>query len=100
MTLSLRNLDWLRSVKIDGNPSFGQRLYEMMTDIRGGVNTLEQQGNFDLSGTPGAPPQPQELTVVPHPQGWSSPYGTKGSSTRASNMKSITRPTGRRTVMR
>lgn len=69
MSLSVRNLDWLRSVKIDGNPSFGQRLYELVNDIRGGVNTLEQQGNFDLSGTPGAPPQPQELTVVPHPQG-------------------------------
>jgi len=69
MSFDIRNLDWLRTVKIPDNPTFGQRLYEMMADIQRNGNTLEQQGNFSLNGRPGPPPTPQELTVVPHPQG-------------------------------
>jgi hypothetical protein len=69
MSLSLRNLDWLRSVKIDGEPAFGQRLYEMFNDVRGGVNTLAQQTNSNLNGNPTAPPAPDAFKVVPHPQG-------------------------------
>ncbi len=69
MTLSLRNLDWLRSVKIDGQPAFGQRLYEMFSDVRNGVGTLEQQTNSNLNGHPPPPPAPDGLMVVPHPQG-------------------------------
>jgi len=69
MSLSLRNLDWLRSIKIDGIPAFGQRLYEMFSDVRTGVNTIESQTNSNLNGNPTAPPDPDALTVVPHPQG-------------------------------
>src|SRR5271170_588152 len=69
MTLSLRNLDWIRTLRIPDMPSAGQRLYELFSDVRNGVNTLESQTNSDLQGFPGPPPQPQELTVVPHPQG-------------------------------
>lgn len=69
MSLSLRNLDWLRSIKIDGLPAFGQRLYEMFDDVKKGVGTLEQQTNSDLAGHPGAPPAPDAFKVVPHPQG-------------------------------
>jgi hypothetical protein len=69
MSLNMRNLDWIRTVKLPDIPAFGQRMYELLSDIRSGVNVLEQQGNFDLSGTPGPPSSPQELTVVPHPQG-------------------------------
>lgn len=69
MTLNLRNLEWLRSLKLDGHPDFGARLHEMFTDTRNGINTLEQQGNFSLQGTPAAPPMPNGLTVIPHPQG-------------------------------
>ena len=69
MTLSIRNLDWLRTLKIPDNPTAGQRLYEVVSDIQKGVNVLESQTNSDLQGQPGAPPQPQQLTVVPHPQG-------------------------------
>lgn len=69
MSLPTRNLDWLRGLKLPDVPSFGQRMSEIISDIRSGVGTIEQQGNFDMSGQPGAPPAPQELTVVPHPQG-------------------------------
>src|ERR1700744_6361980 len=69
MSFDIRNLDWLRSVKIPDNPTFGQRMYEMFLDVQKNGNTLEQQTNSDLSGYPGPPPSPQELTVVPHPQG-------------------------------
>lgn len=69
MSFNIRNLDWVRSVKLADNPTFGHRLYEMFSDVQKNGNTLEQQGNFDIQGHPGAPPQPQELTVVPHPQG-------------------------------
>lgn len=67
--ISIRNLAWLRGVKIPDHPGFGQRLYEMFADTASGINTLEQQTNSNLSGTPGAPPAPDGLTVVPHPQG-------------------------------
>lgn len=69
MSLNLRNLDWVRTLKLPDQPGFGQRLYELVSDIRSGVNTIESQGNFNVSGYPGPPPTPQELNVVPHPQG-------------------------------
>jgi hypothetical protein len=69
MSLDIRNLAWLRGIQIPGTQGFGQRLYESLTDVRSGVNTLEQQTNSNLQGTPTAPPQPDGLTVVPHPQG-------------------------------
>lgn len=69
MSLPLRNLDWLRTLKVEGKPEVGQRLYEMFSDVRAGVGTLEQQTNSNLAGTPSAPPGPDALNVVPHPQG-------------------------------
>ena len=65
----IRNLQWLRSIKIDGYPDLGSRLYEALTDTRTHLNTLEQQGNFNLQGTPAAPPSPSNLNITPHPQG-------------------------------
>ena len=69
MPAQIRNLDWLRALKLDGQPDFGARLHEALTDMRNHLNTLEQQGNFNLQGTPTAPPQIDALKVVPHPQG-------------------------------
>lgn len=69
MSVDVRNLQWLRSLKIDGHPEFGAKLFEALNDVRNHLGTLEQQGNFNLQGTPGAPPQPSSLKVVPHPQG-------------------------------
>ena len=69
MSLPIRNLAWLRSLKIPDQPSFGQRFSEMISDIQTGVGVLEQQTNSNLAGNPGAPAAPDALNVVPHPQG-------------------------------
>jgi hypothetical protein len=70
MPVNIRNLDWLRSLK--GGPlpdEAGPRLFEMISDLAKGMNTMEQQGNLNMNGTPAAPPLPDSLTVSPHPQG-------------------------------
>ena len=69
MPANVRNLDWIRTLKLDGHPEFGARLYEALTDVRTNLGTLEQQTNSNLNGTPAAPPGIQGLTIVPHPQG-------------------------------
>jgi len=69
VTANIRNLEWLRSVKVDGHPDFGARLFEALSDTKGYLNTLEQQGNFNLQGIPPAPTPPDNLKVVSHPQG-------------------------------
>jgi hypothetical protein len=69
MPANIRNLDWIRSLKLDGHPEFGARLFEALTDVRTGLGTLEQQTNSNLQGTPAPPPTPDALQIVPHPQG-------------------------------
>lgn len=67
MPLDVRNLDWLRSIK-GGEPlpdGFGARFHEMLRDIVGGVDILEQQTNSNLTGHPAPPPKLQSITVVP-----------------------------------
>lgn len=65
MPANLRNLDWLRSVKVEGYPDFGARLFEALNDTRGHLNTLEDQTNSNLNGIPAAPPNIQAVTVTP-----------------------------------
>jgi len=69
MSLQVRNLDWLRRLKVDGAPEIGARLHEMVNDLVRGVNTLESQTNANLDGQPAPPPAIQGVNVVPHPQG-------------------------------
>lgn len=66
MPINVRNLDWLRSLK-GGElpPEAGARLHEMLRDIVGGLNTLEQQTNSNLTGHPAPPPEIQGVTVTP-----------------------------------
>lgn len=64
MPITIRNLDWLRSLKLEGHPDFGARLHEALTDVRGGVDTLEQQTNSSLNGIPAPPPNLQAVTVT------------------------------------
>lgn len=63
------NLNWIRSLKLDGHPEFGAKLFEVLNSYKGNLDQIEQQGNFNLQGTPAAPPSPSALRVVPHPQG-------------------------------
>ena len=65
----MRNLAWLRGLKIDGIPDFGSRMHELVSDLVKGTNVLEQQGNFDLTGTPAPPPPLQSITVTPSETG-------------------------------
>jgi hypothetical protein len=69
MSLNLKNLDWLRSIQVDGIPAFGQKLYQIFEDIQKGVGVLEQQTNSNLNGDPPPPPDPDALNIVPHPLG-------------------------------
>lgn len=65
-----RNLDLIRGIDPKNLPSdFGHTLYQCLLDLTKNDNVLAQQGNFNLDGNPSAPPTPQGLTVVPHPQG-------------------------------
>ena len=68
MTIQIRNLEWLRTAK-PTDQGYSARLFEALSDVRGGVNTLEQQGNFNLQGTPAPPPALDGLNIAPHPQG-------------------------------
>jgi hypothetical protein len=63
------NLSWLRSLKLDGHPEFGAKLFELLDGHRADLNMLEQQTNSNLNGSTAPPPVPTKLTVVPHPQG-------------------------------
>ena len=65
MTLNVRNLDWIRSLKIEGAPEFGSRLFETISDMMKATTTLAQQTNADLSGNPAPPPRLQAMTVTP-----------------------------------
>lgn len=65
MSLSVRNLAWLRSLKIEGVPDAGARLHEIVQDLMKGTNTLEQQTNSNLDGVPAPPPRLQAMTVTP-----------------------------------
>ena len=61
-----RNLDWLRSLKVDSLPQdFGARLYELAKDLNRNSETLEQQTNSNLAGHPAPPPSLQAITVTP-----------------------------------
>jgi hypothetical protein len=67
--LDLRNLDWLRKLSIQGAPDFSARMSEVFSDLSRDVNTMEQQTNSNMQGTPDPPPAIDNLQVVPHPQG-------------------------------
>jgi hypothetical protein len=64
MSVSLRNLRFLRNVRLDGFSEFGPKLYEALKDSENAHNTLESQVNGNLSGLPAAPPQLSALRVV------------------------------------
>jgi hypothetical protein len=70
MAMSIRNLDWLRRLKIPGVDSAGARLFEIISDVKRGSETLEQQTNGNMNGNPSAPPGLQGMTVAPHENGF------------------------------
>lgn len=65
MSANIRNLDWIKSVKVPGHEDFGARLFEALTDVKSGLGTLEQQTNSNLNGAPDPPPGLQAIKVTP-----------------------------------
>jgi len=65
MSEQLRNLAWLRSLKIDGIPEFGARLSELVSDLHANTQQIAQQTNSSLTGNPQPPPPLQSVTVTP-----------------------------------
>ena len=56
MPLNVRNLEQIKAKDV--------KLYEALQDIINGVNTHEQQGNFNATGQPLAPPPVTGVNVV------------------------------------
>lgn len=69
MPVDARNLDWLRKLSLPDAPEFGARMHELISDMIGNVNTMEQQTNSNMQGTPNPPPAIDQLHITPHPQG-------------------------------
>src|SRR5580658_7858774 len=69
MPATAPNIEWIRSLKLEGHPEFGARLYQLLDSFRGNLDTLERQTNSNLTGQIAPPPMPSKLTIVPHPQG-------------------------------
>lgn len=67
--MSVRNLDTIRNWSTPEIPDLGARLYECLRDMVRQDAVLAQQVNGNLDGNPTAPPKPQALNVIPHPQG-------------------------------
>jgi len=60
-----RNLDWIRTLKLEGHPEFGARLHELVSDLHTNTKQVAQQTNSSLEGTPHPPPPLQSVTVTP-----------------------------------
>lgn len=64
MPLTLKDLDWLKSFAPKESPEFGQKMSELVLQLTGGVNNIEQQGNFNVGGNPTAPNAPNAMNVT------------------------------------
>ena len=60
----VRNLDWLRALKLDGIPEFGARMAELVSDLHANTSQVAEQTNSNLHGNPPPPPL-QAMTVTP-----------------------------------
>jgi hypothetical protein len=58
MSVTIRNLAWLRNVKVEGHPEFGVKLAEALSDIAQAAGNIEQQTNSNASGRDPVPPAP------------------------------------------
>lgn len=64
MALSIRNLDYIRSLNSEQFPGFGARLHETLSDLLTSVSNIESQVNGNASGQPTAPPAINGLQVT------------------------------------
>jgi hypothetical protein len=61
--IRVRNLDWIRNLKIAGHPEAGAKLFEALSDIVKAASNIESQTNSDGAGNPLPPPPIQGLQV-------------------------------------
>ena len=61
--MAIRNLDWMRGVRVEGVPDFGAKLFEALSDIAQQHQTLAQQVNGNPTGGPLPPPAIDGLKV-------------------------------------
>ncbi len=64
MPVNLKNLSYFKGLKLPGDPDFGTKLSEMMTEFAQGVNNIEQQTNSNATGDPKPPPPINALNVT------------------------------------
>lgn len=62
--MNIRNLDWIRKLKIPDAPDAGARLYEAFKSISNASDNTEQQGNLNPQGQPVPPPGVQAINVT------------------------------------
>jgi len=60
----IRNLAYIRALKLPDQPDFGAKLYEALSDLNSQHQTVAQQVNGNSSGQPVAPPPISKLTVT------------------------------------
>ena len=63
MPLNLKNLDFIKGIRLPDAPDFGIKLAEMITEMAQGVNNIEQQTNTNATGDPTPPPPLNSLDV-------------------------------------
>lgn len=63
MPLSLEDINWLRSYDGTNHAEFSRRLATILTNVVNGANTMEQQTNSNMNGSPIAPPKVDALSV-------------------------------------
>ncbi len=64
MPLDLKNLAYLRAIRLPDAPDFGMKLFELITSMATGVNNIEQQTNSNATGQPQPPPAVSALHVT------------------------------------
>lgn len=63
--IKVRNLDWIRNLKIAGHPEAGAKLFEALSDIVKATSNIESQTNADGAGNPLPPPPIQAVNATP-----------------------------------
>lgn len=55
--MKVRNIAWLRGLRLQGQPDFGPRMHELVADIVSGQDQIAQQTNTSTTAQPLPPPQ-------------------------------------------
>jgi len=60
----VRDIAWLKNLKLEGAPDFGTRLHGLLSDMLRGQDNLAMQSNGNTQGQPAAPPPINGLKVT------------------------------------